>query len=120
MRLDDELARSAGVEVFLTPRRLVELDHLDVDDLRDRQPVPQDMAVHDSTIGEDDEKFLPVIAQRIAILLQRGWCPRIAYGRRCRDIGGTSVILLRCSVSVSVQAVSAAPDQLLRMKTGAG
>jgi hypothetical protein len=78
------------------------------------------MAVHDSTIGENDEKFLSVIARRIAILLQRGWCLRITYGRRRRDIGGTSVILLTCSASVTVQAVSAAPDQLLRMKTGAG
>ena len=69
MRIDDELAGGTGVEVFVTLRRLVELDHLDVDDLGDRQPVPQDMAVHDSTIGEDDEKFLPVIALRIAILL---------------------------------------------------
>ena len=42
MRIDDELARDAGVEVLVAVRRLFKTDHLDIDDLSDRQFVPKD------------------------------------------------------------------------------
>jgi hypothetical protein len=41
VRIDDELARDAGVEVFVTFRRLLKIDHLDIDDLGDGQSVPK-------------------------------------------------------------------------------
>jgi hypothetical protein len=41
VRIDDEFAGDAGVEVLVAFRRLVEADHLDIDDLGDRQPVPE-------------------------------------------------------------------------------
>ena len=41
MRIDDEFVRDAGVEVFVAFRRLLKIDHLDIDDLGDRQSVPK-------------------------------------------------------------------------------
>src|ERR1700736_4998724 len=41
VRIDDEFACDAGIEVFVAFRRLLKVDHLDIDDLGDRQPVPK-------------------------------------------------------------------------------
>src|SRR5229473_6267087 len=41
VRIDDEFAGDAGVEVLVAFRRLVEADYLDIDDLGNRQPVPE-------------------------------------------------------------------------------
>src|SRR6267142_2385437 len=41
VRIDDELVRDAGVEVLVAVRRLFKTDHLDIDDLGDRQSVPK-------------------------------------------------------------------------------
>ena len=41
MRIDDEFVCDAGVEVFVAFRRLLKTDHLDIDDLGDRQSIPQ-------------------------------------------------------------------------------
>src|SRR5260370_28705715 len=40
--IDDELVRHARVEGLVAFRRLLEVDHLDIDDLGDRQFVPAD------------------------------------------------------------------------------
>src|ERR1700730_1809038 len=42
VRIDDEFARDAGVEGFVPLWRLLKTDHLDVDDLGDRQSIPKD------------------------------------------------------------------------------
>ena len=42
MRVDDEFVRDAGIEIPVALGGLVEGDDLDVDDVADRQPVPQD------------------------------------------------------------------------------
>ena len=41
MRIHDELVRDAGVEVLVTFRRLLKIDHLDIYDLGDGQSVPE-------------------------------------------------------------------------------
>src|SRR5882762_2683414 len=41
MRVDHEFIGHAGIETPIAIRRLVETDHLDVDDLGDGKPVPQ-------------------------------------------------------------------------------
>src|SRR5882757_9050507 len=41
VRIDDELVRDAGVEVFVTFRRLLKIDHLDIYDPGDGQFVPE-------------------------------------------------------------------------------
>jgi hypothetical protein len=40
MRVDDEFVRRAGIEAAISLRRFVEADDLDVDDVRGRQPIP--------------------------------------------------------------------------------
>src|ERR1700674_480513 len=41
VRIDDEFVCDAGVEVFVAFRRLLKIDHLDIDDLGDGQSVPK-------------------------------------------------------------------------------
>ena len=41
MRIDDEFVCDARVEGFVTVRRLLKLDHLDIDDLGDGQSIPK-------------------------------------------------------------------------------
>lgn len=42
VRIDHEFVRDSGVEAPIALRRLVEADDLDVDDVGDGQPIPQD------------------------------------------------------------------------------
>jgi hypothetical protein len=42
VRIDNEFASDAGVEALVAFRRLLQIDHLDIDDLGDGQPVPKD------------------------------------------------------------------------------
>src|SRR5882757_2210858 len=56
VRVDDKLVRDAGVEGLIALRRLVEGNHLDIDDVGDRQRVPQDR-LHELPIVLDDRSL---------------------------------------------------------------
>src|SRR5882757_9542263 len=66
VRIDDEFACDAGVEGFVAFRRLLKTNHLDIDDLGDRQPVPK-YRLHE----------LPIVFQywRLAGVERMGFCP---------------------------------------------
>ena len=66
MRIDDELVRDAGVEVFVTFWRLLKIDHLDIYDVGDGQSVPK-YRLHE----------LPIVFQhgRLAGMERVRFCP---------------------------------------------
>src|SRR6266850_1893577 len=84
VRIDDELVRDAGVEVFVAVRGLLKTNHLDVDDLSDGQSVPKDR-LHE----------LPVVFQhrRLASMEGMGLCP--AEAETQAEIAVFGCLLLR-------------------------
>src|SRR5260370_27386204 len=96
MRINDELARDAGVEVFVTFRRPLETDHLDIDDLGDGQSVPEDR-LHE----------LPIVLQhrRLAGMERVRLCP--AETEAQAEIAVFGCLLLRARIIGHIQAGNA-------------
>src|SRR5216684_4908039 len=96
VRIDDEFVRDAGVEVFVAFRRLLKVDHLDIDDLGDRQSVPK-YRLHE----------LPVVFQDrcLAGMEAVGLCP--AETEAQAEVAMFGCLLLRAGIIGHIQAGNA-------------
>src|SRR6201995_1609679 len=96
VRIDDELVRDAGVEVFVTFRRLLKIDHLDIYDLGDGQSVPE-YRLHE----------LPIVFEhrRLAGMERVRFCPTKAEAKT--EVAMFGSLLLRARIVGHIQAGNA-------------
>src|SRR5258707_11192758 len=87
VRINDELVRDAGVEVFVTFLRLLKIDHLDIYDLGDGQPVPK-YRLHE----------LPIVFEhgRLAGMERVRFCPAETEAKA--EVARVACLLLRARI----------------------